>query len=116
MGSFCIQKCRDILLKGAAKKEIVTIPLPKRVAVQPPDFNGLSSRLRVKVDDHVKVGTTIFSDKGVPEIQVASPASGKVVAVNRGDKRALLSIVIETDNSQEAESFQKFTRDKIKGL
>src|SRR3989338_3498403 len=116
MGSFSIQKGRDILLKGAAKKEIVTIPLPKHVAVQPPDFAGLSPRLHVKVDDKVKAGTTIFSDKGIPEIQVASPASGKVVAVNRGDKRALLSIVIETDGRQEAESRPKFPREKIRTL
>lgn len=116
MGSFSIHKGRDIHLKGAAKKEIVTIPLPKCVAVQPPDFPGLSPRLHVKVDDHVKVGTTIFSDKGVPDIQVASPASGKVVAINRGDKRVLLSIVIETDGRQEAESHPKFPREEIRAL
>ena len=116
MGSFSIQKGRDILLKGAAKKEIVMVPLPKYVAVQPPDFNGLSARLHVKENDPVRVGTTIFSDKGVPEIQVASPASGKVVAINRGAKRALLSIVVETDGRQEAESFPKFPREKIRTL
>ena len=45
------------------KKEIVEIPLPKHVAVQPPDFKGLNLRLEVKVDDEVKVGTPVFSDK-----------------------------------------------------
>ena len=116
MGSFFIQKGRDIRLKGAAKEEIVTIPLPKRVAVQPPDFPGLSPRLHIKEGDPVKVGTTIFSDKGVQEIKVASPASGKVVAINRGDKRALLSIVIETDGRQETESYPKYPRERIPTL
>ena len=116
MGAFFIKKGRDIRLKGSAKKEIVKVALPKRVAVQPPDFAGLSARLQVKVDDRVKVGTTVFSDKNVPEIQVASPASGKVVAINRGEKRALLSVVIETDGGQEAESYPKFSRDQILSL
>ncbi len=116
MGSFSIQKGRDIQLKGAAKKEIVMTPFPKHVAVQPSDFKGLSPRLSVKVGDAVKVGTTVFSDKAIPEIQVASPASGKVVGINRGAKRALLSIVIETDGQQTPETFQKYSEDQIRNI
>jgi len=116
MGTFSIQKGRNIRLKGAAKKEIVEIALPKHVAVKPSDFKGLSPRLSAKVDDVVKVGTPIFTDKTIPEIQIASPASGKVVAINRGAKRALQSIVIETDGQQESETFQKFSREQIKNI
>ena len=116
MGTFSIQKGRNIRLKGAAKKEIVAIAFPKHVAVQPSDFKGLNPRLSVKVDDVVKVGTSIFTDKAIPEIQVVSPASGKVVAINRGAKRALQSIVIETDGRQESETFQKFSQEQIKNI
>ena len=116
MGTFSIQKGRNIRLKGAAKKEIKEIALPKHVAVQPSDFKGLSPRLSVKVDDMVKVGTPVFTDKAIPEIQIASPASGKVVAINRGAKRALQSIVIETDGQQESETFQKFSQEQIKNI
>jgi len=116
MSTFFIRKGRDIRLKGEAKKEIVGIPLPSHVAIQPSDFKGLSLRLSVKVDDAVKVGTPIFSDKAIPEIQVASSASGKVVAINRGAKRTLLSVVIETDGKQQAESFQKFSEEQIKNI
>lgn len=116
MGIFSIQRGRDIRLKGPARKEIVEIPLPRHVAVQPPDFKGISPRLSVQVDDAVKVGTPIFSDKAVAEIQVASPASGKVVAVNRGAKRTLLAVVIETDGKQETETFQKFSEEQIQNI
>jgi len=116
MGTFSIQKGRNIRLKGAAKKEVVKIALPKHVAVQPSDFKGLSPRLSVKVDDVVKVGTPVFADKAIPEIQIASPASGKIVAINRGAKRALQSIVIETDGQQELKTFQKFTQEQIKNI
>lgn len=116
MGIFSIQKGRDIKLRGAAKKEIVKVSLPRHVAVQPPDFKGLHPRLTVKVDDAVKVGTVLFSDKDIPEIQAVSPVSGKVAAVNRGQKRAILSIIIETDGKQTAETFQKFSEAQIKNI
>lgn len=116
MGTFSIKKGRDIRLKGAAEKKIVSINLPQHVAMQPQDFRGLHPRLSVKVGDTVKVGSTLFADKAIPEIQVASPASGKIVAVNRGAKRALLSIVVETDGHQDCEVFPKFSEDQIKSI
>lgn len=116
MGMFKIKKGRDILLKGAAQKTIMEIPLPKRVAVQPSDFKGLNLRLAVKVGDEVKVGTTVLSDKANPDIVVASPASGKVAAINRGLKRALLSVVIETDGRQDAEIFPSLTEGQIENI
>jgi len=121
MGTFRIKRGRNISITGEAKKEIVKLPLPKRIAVQPLDYKGLNSRLSVKVDDHVKVGSPILSDKINPKCKVLSPASGKVIAVNRGQKRALLEIVIETDGKQEVEVLDsisktdvgRLTRDKI---
>jgi Na+-transporting NADH:ubiquinone oxidoreductase subunit A len=41
----------------------------------------------VKVNDAVKVGTPLFEDKHCPEIKIVSPVSGRVVAIDRGDKR-----------------------------
>lgn len=116
MGTFSIKKGRDIRLKGAAKNELVERSLPKYVAVQPLDFKGLKLRLSVKVEDTVKVGTSVFADKVIPDIRVASPVSGKVIAINRGEKRALLSLVIETDGKQDVESFQKFSEEQIKSV
>ena len=116
MGIFTIKKGRNIRLKGAAAKEIDDISFPKQVAVQPPNFRGLRLRLEVREGDDVKVGTTILSDKANPDIKIASPASGKVLAVNRGLKRALLSVVIETDGEQEACSFRTFSEEQIKNI
>jgi len=116
MALFKIKEGKNIKLKGAAEKTVVDIALPKQVAIQPDDFKGMKVRLAVKVDDAVKVGSLILTDKRVEGLKVVSPVSGKVVAINRGDKRALLSIVIETDGRQEAESFQKFSQKDIKSI
>ena len=116
VGTFSIKKGRNIRLKGAAKKEVIAASFPKHVAVQPPDFKGLNLRLAVEVGDSVKVGTTILSDKADPQVGIASSASGKVAAINRGLKRALLSVVIETDGRQETEGFQFFTEEQIRNI
>ena len=116
MGTFSIKEGKSIRLKGAAKKEVVEVSFPEHVAVQPPDFKGLNLRLAVKVEDKVKVGTTILSDKANPEICIASPVSGEVVAINRGLRRALLSVVIKTDGQQAFETFQAFSEEQIENI
>lgn len=116
MATFIIKKGRDIKLKGAASKEVVTLRVPSQVAIKPLDIKGIKPRLVVKPDDLVKVGTPLLEDKYHPEIKLVSPASGKVLSINRGDKRALLSVVVQTDGRQEPEIFQIYTSNEIRGL
>ena len=116
MATFQIKQGRDIKLKGAAPKEIVTLSLPRQVAVVPSDFKGIKASLCVKVNDAVKVGTPLFEDKHCPEIKVVSPVSGRVAAINRGEKRFLEDIVVESDGRSEAVVFRKFSASEISGL
>ena len=46
-------------------------------------------------------------DKNRPEIKFVSPVSGEVTAVNRGEKRKVLSIVVKPDAQIEYEEFGK---------
>lgn len=116
MATFQIKQGRDIKLKGAAPKEIVTLSLPRQVAVVPSDFKGIKASLCVKVNDAVKVGTPLFEDKHCPEIRIVSPVSGRVVAIDRGDKRFLQDILLESDGRQEAVPQRRFSRSEIPGL
>jgi len=104
-----IRRGRDIRLAGAANPVFQQVDLPSKAAIQPPDFRGIRGRLLVKEGDSVKVGTPVLQDKNDEEVQLVSPVSGKVAAINRGEKRVLLEIVIETDGSQDAESFPKLS-------
>lgn len=116
MASFHIKKGRDINLKGAASIEIVDFPLPKTVAIQPGDFKGLLPRLVVKEGDAVKAGSPLIVDKKIEGLQIVSPASGTVKAINRGAKRLLLEIIIETDGLQTAEQGSKYSLEQINAL
>ncbi|WP_436414296.1 Na(+)-translocating NADH-quinone reductase subunit A [Petrimonas sp.] len=65
--------------------------------VCPEDFQGITPKLNVKVDDTVKAGQALFFSKMYPDMMFASPVSGTITAINRGEKRRILNITIKAD-------------------
>lgn len=104
-----IKKGLDIKLKGKAEKIIIQAEPSEFYAVKPPDFPGLFPipKLYVKVGSDVKAGSPLFYDKYQPDVLFTSPVSGKVVAVNRGERRSISEVVIESDQKDEAITFLK---------
>ena len=60
-----------------------------------------------RVDNQVKAGTPFFFDKYSPNVFFTSPVSDRVVAVNRGERRRILEIVIRAGDKMEYEEFDK---------
>ncbi len=102
-----IKKGLNINLKGKAEKIFVKAEKAERYAVKPTDFHGLEPKLTINVNDHVKAGTVLFFDKKRPQIRFTSPVSGTIYAVNRGERRRILEVVITPDEVLEYESFEK---------
>lgn len=100
-----IKRGRDLTLRGAIIDNKVESITPRHVAIYPEDFHGFIAKVDVKVGDLVNVGTPIFHDKNVPELQLTSPVSGEIIEVERGERRRLIKVVIANDN--------KYTSDKI---
>ena len=92
-----LRKGLDIRLQGEAAKTIVDAPRAAEYAVSPLDFEGVTPKVLVKVGDKVEAGSPLFFDKKRPEILFTSPVSGTVAAVNRGEKRKVLSVVVAAD-------------------
>lgn len=114
-----IKKGLDIKLKGMAELSIGGEITSTLYGIEPANFLGLIPKLSVKPDEYVKIGTPLFYDKNQPEVKITSPVSGKVVAINRGDRRKILDIEIESDNKFESEQFSigelsSINRDSIK--
>ncbi len=86
-----------------------------KVAVLGNDYIGLKPTMLVKVGDTVKLGQPLFEDKKTPGVFVTAPAAGKVVEVNRGEKRALLSVVIEKSGKDQVE-FQSYEASDLSSL
>jgi Na+-transporting NADH:ubiquinone oxidoreductase subunit A len=87
------------LLEGSAENVLVEEETVTTFAIQPPNFVGMSPipKLMVEVGDEVKAGDPILFDKKVPEVKHCAPVSGEVIAVNRGEKRAITEVVILAD-------------------
>jgi Na+-transporting NADH:ubiquinone oxidoreductase subunit A len=113
-----LKKGLNIPLKGKAEKVLVKPELATLFAVKPADFHGIRPKMIVKPDDEVKAGTPLFFDKYNPDVLFTSPVSGRIVAVNRGERRRILEVVIKSDGQFSYEEFGKadpgsLTRDEI---
>ena len=66
-----------------------------RVALLGADYIGLRPTLHVTEGEDVRRGQLLFDDKKTPGVRVTAPGEGRVVAINRGERRAFQSLVIE---------------------
>ncbi len=110
-----LRKGLNIKLKGSAKKELKTLPAPSTVALKPTDFPGLTPKLKVKADAVVKAGDALFFDKYHPGILFTSPVGGKVISINRGERRRILEVVVESDEKAGSVEFGKNNPDSLSG-
>jgi Na+-transporting NADH:ubiquinone oxidoreductase subunit A len=92
-----IRKGLDLPLAGAPAQAVDRAPAATRVALLAADYVGLKPALSVQPGDRVRLGQTLFEDKKMPGVRYTAPAGGTVSAVNRGERRAFVSLVIEVD-------------------
>ncbi len=102
-----IKKGLDINLKGKAPETMLKGGKSASYAIVPDHYVGIVPKVVVRPGDKVKAGTALMVDKNHPEIKFVSPVSGEVAAVNRGEKRKVLSIVVTPDAQIEYEEFGK---------
>src|SRR5690606_26204760 len=93
-----LKKGLDIRLVGEAEKVTANAPISDFYAVKPSDFHGMTPKMVVKPGEKVKAGTVIFFDKYNEQIKYASPVSGEVTEVVRGEKRRILEVRIKADS------------------
>ncbi len=104
-----LRKGLDIHLVGAAKGEKTVLPASAEYALVPDAFVGVKPKVVVKEGDVVKAGDALFVNKQQPEVKFASPVSGVISAVERGDRRKVLSVRVKADAEQQYADFGKKT-------
>ena len=115
MGLTKIKKGLNVPISGEPEQVIYDAQPVSQVAVVGPDYIGMKPTMKVAVGDVVKLGQVLFADKKNPAIQYTAPGAGKVVAVNRGHKRVLLSVVIQLSGDEEVK-FQAYEAEALKDL
>jgi Na+-transporting NADH:ubiquinone oxidoreductase subunit A len=96
----------DLPIKGSPKQEIGEGNAIKRVAVIGSDYPGMKPTMLVQEGDQVKLGQPLFADKKNDGVQFTAPGSGKVIEINRGERRVFQSVVIELDGKDTAVKFK----------
>jgi Na+-transporting NADH:ubiquinone oxidoreductase subunit A len=96
----------DLPIKGSPKQEIGEGNAITRVAVIGSDYPGMKPTMLVKEGDQVKLGQPLFADKKNDGVQFTAPGSGKVIEINRGERRVFQSVVIELDGKDTAVKFK----------
>lgn len=87
-----------------------------QVAVVADDYVGMRPTLLVSEGDRVELGQPIFSDKKTEGVVFTAPAGGKVLSVNRAEKRRFQSIIIEKDGAQQSRAFASYDLGQISTL
>lgn len=100
-----LHKGLNINVAGKASTEVKLVKDSAIIGIVPDSFVGVKPLVRVKEGDMVKAGDALFIDKQHPEVIFTSPVSGKVVTVERGDRRKVLSIQVEADEEQQFVEF-----------
>ena len=116
-----LRKGLDINLKGKPQPELSSVKQNKVYALMPTDFIGVTPKVVVHEGDRVKAGEPLFIDKNYPDVNFVSPVSGKVLGVDRGERRKVLSIRVEADDVQEFIDFgvqnpKNLSSDEVKQL
>ncbi len=97
-----IKKGLNLPIEGRPQQEsIENAPAVTTVGVVGNDYVGLKPSMRVEEGDRVKLGTPLFEDKRNPGVIFTAPGAGTVVAINRGARRVLQSVVIKLDGNEE---------------
>lgn len=104
-----INKGLNIPIKGQPQQEIDSKPIIyKTIGINSRDYNGMKPALKVKEGDVVKIGSPLFECKKTEGVLYTAQAGGVVKEINRGDRRAFLSLVIEVAQNEEFHSFSNY--------
>jgi len=110
-----VRRGLDLPIFGAPQQVIHDGPKTSQVAVVGCDFQGMKPTMAVRVGDSVSLGQVLFTDKKNQAVKFTSPASGTVVAINRGERRVFQSLVIDVEGDA-VESFPIYSSEALSGL
>ncbi|HFD6846792.1 TPA: Na(+)-translocating NADH-quinone reductase subunit A [Enterobacter hormaechei] len=104
---FRIRKGLDLPISGVPEQHVTTGASIHHVAIVGDDYVGMRPAMLVQEGDRVIKGQALFEDKKNPGVMFTAPASGTVVAIHRGERRVLQSVVIRIEGDEKRE-FARF--------
>lgn len=109
-----IKKGLDLPINGTPS-DTISEHTPSHIALIGYDYIGMRPTMLVAEGDTVAKGQALFEDKKRAGVLYTAPASGRIVAINRGERRVFESIVIEKSGNDEI-NFDAFGEDTLHNL
>jgi Na+-transporting NADH:ubiquinone oxidoreductase subunit A len=123
MGVHTIRKGLALPISGGPEQRIDRAAAVSEIAVMADDYPFMKPSMRVKAGDEVRRGQVLFEDRKTAGVLFTAPGAGTVTAVNRGERRALISVVIQLSRSEvaggdaaEQVSFSSYGGDNVRSL
>ncbi len=110
-----IRRGLDIPISGAPAPRIEPGKAVRWVGLVAADYGRQRTQLEVEIGDRVRLGQPLFSAKRHPEVKYTSPGAGEVVAIHRGARRALQTVVVKLEGHEE-EQFTAYDRTQLSQL
>lgn len=108
-----ISKGLDIKIDGKAIEKISKIQPSRVIEIIPDHFHGITPKVTVKEGEAIKAGTPLFYNKNYESMKFVSPVSGSIREIKRGERRKVMSILIDVNSQLE---FLKFGVKKTSSL
>ncbi|MDE6794661.1 MAG: Na(+)-translocating NADH-quinone reductase subunit A [Muribaculaceae bacterium] len=109
-----IKKGLDIPITGAPSSRVTEDKKTALFAIAPDDYPGPVWKAVVKPGDKVKAGDPLLKDKATGKVCLASPVSGEVAEVNRGERRHIRFISVHKENTEKRQFSVAKTPEEIK--
>ena len=100
MAKHTFKKGLNLPISGKPLQQVeIAAPLTT-VAIVADDYVGMRPRMLVSEGDSVKRGQKLFEDRKTPGVFYTAPGAGIVEGINRGARRALLSVVVKLNQAE----------------
>ena len=114
-----ISKGLDIKIDGKAVEKTDKIQPSGVIEIKPDHFHGITPKITVKEGEAIKAGTPLFYNKNYESMKFVSPVSGSIREIKRGERRKVMSILIDVNSQPEFLQFgvkktSSLTADEIK--
>jgi Na+-transporting NADH:ubiquinone oxidoreductase subunit A len=110
-----VRRGLDLPISGVPEQVVYDGPVISQVALVGSDYQGMKPTMAVREGDRVKLGQLLFTDKKNSFARYTAPAAGTVTAINRGERRAFQSLVIDIDGDA-SESFDRYAAEQLHTL
>jgi Na+-transporting NADH:ubiquinone oxidoreductase subunit A len=95
-----IEKGLDLPIPGKPIQVVRGTTPCSKIAVMADDFPGMKPSMHIEEGDTVKRGQVLFEDRKQPGVLHTAPGAGRVVGIHRGEKRALLAVLIDLSDGE----------------